>query len=201
MTERDEFLTDLGQLLKLLLKKSGLLALAVLLGAVSVLLGTFLFLSPRYESTVMLYVNTTQSGKDLADSFEVIVKMRETLMEVILQTELDTNHNELQKRISVEAVNQTDFFQITVSGPDPYEAQRIAEAIGLLLPERVAQIMEGTSIKVVGQPIPAARPSSPSYPNSALVGGAIGLLLGIGFVLWCHFFPPKKKGHLPKTDS
>ncbi len=201
MEEREEFLIDLGGLLKVLFQKSGILALSALLGALAVLVGTFLLAAPQYQSTVMIYVNTTQSAKDLADSFDVIVKMRETLMEVIRQTEIDTNHDALQKRIEVVSVKQTDFFQITVSGPDPYESQRIAEAIGQLLPDRVAQIMEGTSVKVVGQPIPAARPSSPSYPNSALAGGAMGLLLGIGTVLWMHFFPLKKKWeNLPKTD-
>lgn len=183
---------DLEKLIGLLRKKLWVLLLAGMFGAAAALVGTFLLVTPQYRSSVMLYVNETQSGKDLADSFEVIVKMRESLMEVIRDTQINTNHGQLQKQITVSSVLETDFFQITVSSPDPYEAQMIAEAIGRILPGQVARIMEGTSVKVVGEAIPASRPSSPSYSNNTLLGGAIGTLLGIGWVLWQEWGPKRK---------
>lgn len=175
---------DLGALLRALRRHMALLLLGAVFGAAVSLVGTFLLVTPQYPSTVTLYVNETKSAKDLADSFEVIVKMRESLMEVIREAQLNTNHGQLQKQIEVTQMLETDFFQVTVSGPDPYEAQRIATAIGQILPGQVERIMEGTRVKVVGEAIAAARPSSPNYPNNALLGGAIGLLLGLGAVLW-----------------
>ena len=175
---------DLGGLLRALRRHMALLLLAAVFGAAVSLVGTFLLVTPQYPSTVTLYVNETKSAKDLADSFEVIVKMRESLMEVIREAQLNTNHGQLQKQIEVTQMLETDFFHVTVSGHDPYEAQRIAAAIGQILPGQVARIMEGTTVKVVGEAIAAARPSSPNYPNNALLGAALGLLLGLGAVLW-----------------
>ena len=59
----------------------------------------------------------------------------------------------------------------------------LANAIGELLPEQVARIMEGTTVKAVGEAIPALYPSVPNYPNSALLGCALGVLAVLGWVL------------------
>ena len=188
---------DLGLLISVLRKQLWLLLLAAVFGAAASLVGTLLLVTPQYPSTVTLYVNETQSAKDLADSFEVIVKMRESLMEVIREAQLNTNHGQLQKQITVKQMLETDFFQVTVSGPDPYESQRVAEAIGQILPGQVERIMEGTRVKVVGQAIAAARPSSPGYPNNALLGALLGLLAALGMILW----KSRKEILLPASDS
>jgi len=174
---------DLGKLLRILWKRLGLLVLAAMAGA-ALSLGVSRFLvTPQYQSTVVLYVIETRSGKDLADSFDVIVKMRESLMEVILKTELSCNHDQLRKQIGVVAVKETDFFEVSVTAPDPHEAHRIAAAIGEILPQQVERIMEGTLVKVVGESIPAQKPSIPDYRSNAFLGAALGLLLSALWVL------------------
>ena len=173
---------NLWMLLRVLVKKSGLLMLASLLGVCAAVGGTALLVTPQYESTVTLYVNETLSARDLADSFDVIVKMRESLMEVIRETGIRSNHTQLQKRIHVSSVKQTDFLQITVTAPDPYEAELIADVIGRILPQQVSEIMEGTSVKVVGEAIAPEDPSSPSYPSAAVLGAVIGLLLMVSWI-------------------
>lgn len=184
---------DLGKLLRLLGKNCKVLMLAAVLGALLSLAGTRLLVTPQYESSVMLYVQQTLSAKDLADSFGVIVTMRESLMDVIAYTGMNTNHTALQKRVAVSSVNDTDFFQVTVSGPDAQEAAMIANAIGHLLPGQVAKIMEGTTVKVVGEAIPAQYPSTPSYPSNTLLGAILGLLTALGAVLLREMLPEKKK--------
>ena len=87
---------DLGKLICILWKRMGLLILASVVGAVLSLGVSRFLVTPQYRSTVVLYVIETRSGKDLADSFDVIVKMRESLMEVILKTELTCIHDQLR---------------------------------------------------------------------------------------------------------
>lgn len=187
-----EMETNLWLFLRILLKRSGFLLLAAFLGAALSVAGTFLLITPQYESTVTLYVIETQSAKDLADSFDVIVKMRESLMEVIRETQISSNHTQLRKRITVTAVKETDFFQVKVSGPDPYETELIADVIGQILPRQVAQIMEGTSVKVVGEAIAAEEPSWPSYPNNAVLGFLAGLMLAVGIIITQEFILKKE---------
>ena len=174
---------DLGKLICILWKRMGLLILASVVGAVLSLGVSRFLVTPQYRSTVVLYVIETRSGKDLADSFDVIVKMRESLMEVILKTELTCNHDQLRKQIGVVAVKETDFFEVTVTAPDPWEADRIADAIGEILPQQVERIMEGTLVKVVGESIPAQKPSIPDYRSNTFLGAALGLLLSVVWVL------------------
>lgn len=174
---------DLGKLLQLLWKRAWILLLGTLLGAVLTVLLTWVLVTPQYRSSVMLYVQQTQSAKDLADSFEVIVKMRESLMDVIQYTGMNYSHIQLQDQIAVSSVNDTDFFQVTVSSPSASEAAMIANSIGQILPRQISEIMEGTTVKVVGEAIPAREPSTPNYPNSALLGAAAGLLTALAGVL------------------
>ncbi len=178
---------SLEDLLGLLLRKSGAIFLAAVLGAIGTVLGTWLAVTPQYASSVTLYVIETQSGRDLADSFSVIVTMRESLMEVIRHTGLDTNHTRLQKQITVSALKNTDFLEVTVSSPDPEEAVVLANAIGTLLPRQAAEIMEGTSVKLVGEAIRAREPYWPSYPSSAFLGAVLGALAVVGWVLMGEF--------------
>ncbi|MBR3949188.1 MAG: hypothetical protein IKJ84_00780 [Oscillospiraceae bacterium] len=185
---------DLEKLMGILWRRLGVLVLAAVLGA-GVALGVGRFLvTPQYRSTVVLYVIETRSERDLAESMEVIVKMRETLMEVIRQTELSCSHDQLRKRIAVESVRETDFFEVTVSAPDPYEADRVADVIGQILPQQVERIMEGTQVKVVGEAVPAQQPSVPHHPSNALLGAALGFLTALLAVTGKELFRPLEKG-------
>ena len=170
-------------------KKLWAILAAGIAGALAAVLLTWLVVTPQYESQVLMYVQQTQSAKDLADSFEVVVKMRESLMEVISYTGVHYNHTQLQQRITVFSVKETDFFEITVSGADAKETAMLANAIGELLPDQVARIMEGTTVKAVGEAIPALTPSVPNYPSSGLLGGALGILAVLGWILFRVFFP------------
>lgn len=180
---------DLLLLLGEVRKKLWAILAAGIAGALAALLLTWLVVTPQYESQVLMYVQQTQSAKDLADSFEVVVKMRESLMEVISYTGVHYNHTQLQQRITVSSVKETDFFEITVSGADAKETAMLANAIGELLPDQVARIMEGTTVKAVGEAIPALTPSVPNYPSSGLLGGALGILAVLGWILFRVFFP------------
>lgn len=184
---------DLGMLLQALLEKSWIILLASVLGAAIALVGTFYLVTPQYQSTVTLYVNNTQYVENLEDSFTVIVKMRETLLDVIKHTQTDRSHNELRKMVEIHCVNNTDFFELTVTCPDPYEAERLANGIGEILPDKVMEIMGQIPMDVVDEAVIAAGPSSPNYPNNGLLGAVIGMTLSMALVFLQELFPGKKK--------
>lgn len=50
--------------------------------------------------------------------------------------------------VQAEAVNSTEVFSIDVTSPDPQEAELIANAIADILPDRIADIVEGSSVKI-----------------------------------------------------
>ena len=183
---------DLQLLLRALLKKCWVVALAAIMGACAALVGTFYLMQPQYESSVILYVDNNVYAEELEESFSVIVKMRETLLELIRQTDSHRSHVDLRERITVRELEGTDFFEITVSCPDPYEAERLANGIGAVLPGRITEIMEEFNTKVVDEAVIAAGPSSPSYPSNAFLGGATGILLSVGAIVLGELFGKRK---------
>ncbi|MFH7445355.1 hypothetical protein RA265_30460, partial [Pseudomonas syringae pv. tagetis] len=64
--------------------------------------------------------------------------------------------------IEAGAVNSTEVFEIQVTSADPEEAERIANCIAELLPGRISEIVEGSSVKIVDYAIVPSHKSSPS---------------------------------------
>ena len=101
---------------------------------------------------------------------------------------VDMSCEDLQDMITAESVNGTEIFRVTVTSPDPLEAERIANAIGQILPNRIKTIIEGTSAKIVESAIVAAKPSSPSYAGNTVLGFLVGLVLCISVIVLRELF-------------
>ena len=202
--EKDS-LKELGfqRLVALLFRKSWIILLTSILTAVVTLVGTVYLITPKYDSTTMFYVNNGVSLGDvsmslssgdlvtrqrLVDSYIVILESREYLLYVIDYAGVDRSYKELQSMISASAVNETEIFQVVVTGPDAVEAQRIAAAIEKTLPKRIENIIEGASAKVVDSPIVATSPSSPSYTRNTLLGFLVGFLLSAVAIVMYEIF-------------
>lgn len=216
---------DLRRLALGLKRRLWLLALAAVLGAAGAAIVGKCLITPRYQSSVMLYVNNAQeqnvysgdltTSRNLVDSILVILNTRETMLDVIGFAGVDHSLPEMEKMISATAVNHTEFFCITVTSPDLYEAERIANAIGSVLPERIAGVLEGSSAKVVDPAVIASKPSTPGAGKCACLGGLAGLGLALAAVLLWELFDdtvrtpgelrrpglPKLLAVLPETEG
>ena len=195
---------DVTRILCAVVSKSWLVALVALLCAVITFLGTFLLVTPQYESTAMFYVNNSNlslgdtslsissaelsTSRNLVDSYIVILNTRETLVDVIDYAGVSYSYRELKNMISASAVNGTEIFKVTVTGPDPQEAERIADAIAYILPKRIGKIIDRTSAKVVDAAITPSGPSSPSYPQNTIIGFLAGLVLMVAIIVLREIF-------------
>jgi len=195
---------DLQRLFAALLKRVWMIILsAVICGLLSFGVTHFL-ITPMYQSTAMFYVNNGSlsvggasfsiSSSDLAvskslvDSYIVILDTRETLNDVADYAEVDKTYTDLRKMISASAVNDTEIFQVTVTSPDPVEAEKIADAISYLLPKRISSIVEGTSAEIVDQAVLPAKPSSPNIIRNTEIGVILGFILSIGAICLYEIF-------------
>ena len=149
---------DVLKILNGMVRRIGLIIIAMLLCGVIAFSWSAFFISPLYESTVLLYVNNSSfsvgatnfsissseisAAKSLVDTYIVILKTRMTLNEVITAGELDYSYEELKEMIEAESVSGTEVFSITVTSKDPQEAEHIANTIGLILPDKIADVVE-----------------------------------------------------------
>ena len=191
--KNEEIEIDLQRLFNVLMKKAWIIAVAAVVCAVLTFVGTFLFITPKYEASAMFYVNNSSlslgeatlsitssdisASKSLVNSYIVILDTRETLVDVIDYAGVDRTYTQLKKMISAEPVSSTEIFRVTVTSEDPQEAEKIADAIAYVLPKRIGSIIEGTSAKVVDAAVLPTQSSSPNYTKNTLIGFVAGLAL------------------------
>ena len=194
---------DLRQMMSSLLRKSWLIILVSVVCAVVTFVGTYYFIAPKYEAGAMFYVNNSSISSDisdyigvsdlnarksLVDTYVVILKTRSTLNEVLDYAESTRSVTGLRNMISAESVNGTEIFQVKITSTDPYEAEKLANAIAAVLPERISELVENTSAKVVDYAVVPTAPSSPSYAQNTLLGFLVGFVLCTGVLLLRELF-------------
>ena len=196
--EENEIEIDIGRLFRAVADKAWLVALTSVISALLAFLITFTFVTPMYQSSAMFYVNNSAfslgdaslsissgdltTSRGLVDSYIVILNTRETLAEVLEYAGSSRSFSELKNMIEAGAVNDTEIFKITVTSPDPAEAEQLASAIAATLPDRIAGIIEGTSAKVVDNAVLPSKPSSPSYSMNIVLGFLVGFLAVVGLI-------------------
>ena len=189
----EEIEIDLQRLVGVLLNKAWLIAIISVLCAAIAFAGTVFLVAPKYQSSVMFYVNNKQvsltgttlslsaadisASRGLVDTYIVILNTRETMLDVADYAGVDYSAGQIRGMISAAAVNETEIFQVVVTCEDPEAAERIADAIGHILPSRLRSIMDGTSTEIVDSAVMPTAPSSPSYTKNTMMGFLVGLVL------------------------
>ena len=202
--QHDEIEIDIGRVVRAVMDRAWRVMIASVLCAALAFGYTYQFITPQYQSAAMFYVNNNSfsvgdaalsitsgdlvTSRGLVDSYIVILKTRETLNEVIDYAGVDLSYGEVSGMISAAAVNETEIFRVTVTNPDPQEAEKIANAIAYILPKRISNIIDGTSAKIVDSAVVPAGPSSPSFTKNALVGFLVGFLLSAGVIVLKEIF-------------
>ena len=203
--QKDEVIEiDFGRVFRAIMDRVWTVVGVSVVCAVLMFVGTFFFVTPQYKSAAMFYVNNNSfsvgdaslsissgdlvTSRNLVDSYIVILRTRETLNDVKDYAGVNRSYSELRGMISAAAVDETEIFQVSVTSPDPNEAERIANAIAYILPKRIGTIIDGTSAKVVDSAVIPTRPSSPSYSKNAVLGFLLGLLMSAGIVALREIF-------------
>lgn len=191
--QNDEIEIDLLQLFGALWKRALAIILVAVIAGAATFAATLFLISPKYEAKTSIYVNNSSfsfgstsfsissselsASNSLVSTYIFILESRTTLEDVIAQAGLEYNYEELSEMITTEAVAGTAAFTVTVESESPVEAELIANTIAQILPDRIAEIVDGSSVRIVDYAIIPAHRSSPSFVKNT----AIGILLG-GFL-------------------
>lgn len=195
--EDDEI--DLLKLAIALWKRALIIILVALILAIASFGCTLLLITPTYEATASMYVNNSSfsfgstsfsissseltASNSLVNTYIYILKSRTTLEDVIKEAQLPYDYEELSKMIETEAVSNTAAFNVTVSSESPKEAELIANTIAKVLPDRISEIVDGSSVRIVDYAIVPAHRAGPSYTKNTAIGFMIGAVLAAGIVI------------------
>ena len=196
MEDREYETIDLREIL-LLLKKHvlELIAVTVLFAVVGYLLSTFA-MTPKYEASATMIVNSREdstaqttitsdqinSATKLVDTYSVILTSDTVLDKTIADLGLDMDYEELLDKVTVESVNSTQVMRISVVDEDPQQAQQIVASIVDQAPDIIIQTVKAGSVEVISQPKVGEDPVSPKKARNTAISGALGLMLGLGFI-------------------
>ena len=190
-TRNVEYEINVIELFQALLKRWWLILAAVIAGAVLMFVYTRFFVTPLYQSSVSFYVNNGQrteekisnadisASQSLVETYIVILKYGTTLDDVIKDAKLDCTASQLAGKLNCASIHDTEVFQVTVTDPLPERAERIAKSIAKILPDKVADVIEGSTVRIVRNPTLPERPSSPHLRHNVAVGVAAGFLLSV----------------------
>ena len=192
---------DIIPILKELLKKLWLIILVGLILGGAVFVGTKILIKPTYRSGFTAYVNNKQgkestdyltssdvtASKQLVLTYQKILTSNTILTAAAKSMELDASYNTLQKLVSTEVKDETEIISVFVVDTDPQFAYDYAQAISKTAPQYMAQIVEGSSMKIIDYPEFSDKRYKPSYSNFALIGFLIGALIVIVFVIIRYF--------------
>ena len=196
--DNNEIEIDLLQLIRVLWSKALVIILAAALAGAATFAVTLFLIKPKYEATASMYVNNSSfsfgstsfsissseltASNSLVSTYIFILESRTTLEDVIKAAELPYDYEELSDMITTQAITGTAAFTITVESESPVEAELIANTIAKLLPDRIAEIVDGSSVRIVDYAIVPAHRSSPNFIKNTAIGVILGLIVGAAIV-------------------
>ena len=195
--KNEEIEINLGEIFAVLLHKIWIIILATVVCGAVAFLYSFFIITPQYESTTKVYILNKQSGSSvtysdvqlsstLSKDYEQLVTSRYVIEGVISKLNLDDTYEELAARVSASNTDETRIIAITVTDPDPEQAQKIANAVRDLAAQHITQVMDIEAVNVVDNANLPDSPVSPSVPKWTLIGVAIGMIVSIAVIVIQH---------------
>lgn len=195
--ERDNKNVDLEinivPLLLHLLKNLWLILLVgVVIGSMA-FAATKIFIKPTYRCSFTAYVNNRQAAvntdglsvsdvsaaKQLVQTYSTVLTSNNVMSEAIKAKGLSYDVKKLKGMVSTEIQADTEIIKVYVVSQSPEDAFEAAVAIAGVSPKVMADIIEGSSMKIVEYPQMPDGIYKPDYKRYTILGFGAGVLLMI----------------------
>ena len=188
---------NLKELLRYILSK---LYIVVSVTVVVVLIGevySTYIKTPLYKSTAKLVLTSSQGdnassavtntdvtlSNNLVKTYSEIIISRGVLSKVVSNLKLDTNAEELAKKVTVSSVSNTQIITLSVSDTNAEQAEKIANEIAKVFKAEIVSLYKIDNVQIVDKALKADAPYNVNVLKQTLQFLAAGLALGIGAVL------------------
>lgn len=195
--QNEEIEIDLWELIQVLISKLWMILLAGVILALVTIIGTKLFITPKYQSTTQIYVLSKQNSDALTSSdlqvsslltqdYQKVIQSRTVAESVIAKLNLDMKPEELIEKISVSVADNSRVISITVTDSDPYVARDMADCVRNMAAEHIKNVMDYEAVNVVDEASIPDEPSSPKTLRNGILGGILGCFLAIALIIILH---------------
>lgn len=192
----DELELNLGELVRLLWRKAWIILLCAAIAGGAALAYTKLFVTPKYRTDVTFYVNnrsmegsTSLSQGDLnasahlVSTYSAIIRSDHVMELAAAAANVPILPATFKTMVTASSVNNTEVFKVYVTSVDPQRAADLANGIADVVPAELAEIVEGSSVKVVDRAKVPTTQVSPNAKKNALLGAGAGFLAAVLAIL------------------
>lgn len=130
-----------------------------------------------------------------------MLKTRFVLEDVIDVAGVNITISELSSMIAVSPVDKTELFSVTVTGKDPAEAARIANAITQVFPEKMAAVNGAYQIHVVDSALVPEKPVSTNINRTTFLASLFGAILACAVIIILDIWAQWKAWRRERVDD
>ncbi len=170
------------------------LVLAALICGTLAYVCTMLFITPQYRSSFSAYVNNrntsetvstinssdVSASQSITKTYSSILTSRSIVNAAISAagiSEDEYSFETIKDSIATSVDESSQLLNVSVTMDDPQIAYSLAAALSKSAPEYAAEIVEGTSMKVLDEPVLAQQPHSPNKKKNSLLGAIAGTFI------------------------
>lgn len=201
--EEAETEIDLIELFYRLLENAKYIVLAAILGALLMGVYSFVFATPKYESTAKLYVLTSndsvvnlsdlQIGTYLTSDYQEVFKTWEVHERVLQNLNLDYTYEQMQSKLSISNPSNTRILYITASSSSPAEATMIANEYAEVARQYISETMSTEIPNLLSVALEPITPVSPQKTRNVLLGLVLGAVVAAGIIVVLFIMDDKIK--------
>lgn len=192
---------DLKELFKIFWEKKVYIILITLIFLMLGIIYTIGITTPKYKSSTTVILTKADStaasssqesitqtditlNQKLVSTYRELIKSDSVLRTVITNLGLsDINKDTLKKAITVTGGENTEVIKISVSDTNPKQAANLANEIGKVFAEKVADIYKINNVYVVDQAEEESEPYNINHTKDIIIFVLIGLVISTMYVL------------------
>lgn len=198
----DELEIDLSELFKLLKKNIKLIIILVLAGITIAVFITTFFIDKKYASqgSILLKAEVVDGSIDssqLNANNMMVNNYIELLQGNTIQNKVADNLNitgdEVNAALKVTNTAETQIIEIYATTTNPELSKNIVEETITVFTTLVQEKLNVTNLTIVDQPEINTNPVSPSMSKNILIGGIIGVIISLAYILLAYLLDTKIK--------
>lgn len=149
---------------------------------------TTVVLAKSNEQSSTITQNDIVLNQKLVTTYTEIVKSELVLEQVIKNEKLSYNAEELSKKVSVEAIQDTEILKISVQDKNPKEASKIANSIAKVFNIEVSKIYKLDNISVIDKAKVPKEVCNDTFIRDIIISIFIGVFGSIAIIFIIYYF-------------
>ena len=172
---------DIKELLQVIKKRLWIVVVMTVLFTVFAGVYSVFFTTPLYQSSSRIIIN---ADPEYRKTLQVIIKDATIMERVSQELSLERAPDTLAGQISVQSIDASQVVSISVIDTNPEMAATIANTTAKVFKEEVVNIVSFNNIQLLSDAQVNKQPINDNQTRNILIGLVIGLVAGIGLVLF-----------------